>query len=137
MITIPTPTKSTQSCGLIKDKMILASETVDDDNDTDTTVSSSINSVSPVSSIDKQLSSSCSMSTQIKEINNNKDHQSPRRRSIFDTYWEKSNSSSSIKDDSCNDVSVSSPGGRRNSSQHLLNFNQVILVYTNLHHIHH
>ena len=106
---------STPSCGLIKDKMILASEMTDDDNDTDTTVSSSINSVSPVSSIDKQLSSSCSMSTQKKEINNNKDQQSPRRRSIFDTYWEKSNSSSSIKDDSCIDVSVSSPG--RSSSQ--------------------
>jgi len=115
MITIPTPTVSTSACGLIKDKMI-ASETADDDNDTDTTVSSSINSVSPVSSIDKQLSSSCSTNS---GINNNKDQQSPRRRSIFDTYWEKSNSSSvSIvkKDnDSCNDVS--SPPGRRNSSQ--------------------
>ena len=116
MITIPTPTTSTPSCGLIKDRMISASETTDDDNDTDTTVSSSINSVSPVSSIDKQLSSSCSIQPN-SGINNDKDQQSPRRRSIFDTYWEKSNSSSSIKDDSCNDVSVSSPGGRRSCSQ--------------------
>ena len=67
---------------------------------------------SPVSSIDKQLSTSCSTNS---GINNNKDQVSPRRRSIFDTYWEKSNSFSSIKDDSCNDVSVSSPG--RSSSQ--------------------
>ena len=109
-----TPTVSTPSCGLIKDRMIV-SETTDDDNDTDTTVSSSINSVSPVSSIDKQLSSSCSSTN--SGINNNTDQPSPRRRSIFDTYWEKSNSSSSIKDDSCNDVSVSSPGGRHSSSQ--------------------